>query len=112
MGPLYPSPLGWRSLIIPILGALCSLIGWFATPRAHQTTLPTPPKTSGPSQTSGPSDSPNTQNIFNPISNRPTHRPAFTLIELLVVLAIIAILIGLLLGGVQKVRERSRQLGC
>jgi prepilin-type N-terminal cleavage/methylation domain-containing protein/prepilin-type processing-associated H-X9-DG protein len=44
--------------------------------------------------------------------NRPTSRPAFTLVELLVVIAIIGVLVGLLLPAVQSARESARRNAC
>jgi len=44
--------------------------------------------------------------------NRPTSRPAFTLVELLVVIAIIGLLVGLLLPAVQSARESARRNAC
>ncbi len=33
MGPLYPYPMGWKSLLFPLLGTVCSLGGWMAVSR-------------------------------------------------------------------------------
>lgn len=47
-----------------------------------------------------------------PSGSRPSHRQAFTLVELLVVIVIIGILIGLLLPAVQMARESARRMSC
>jgi prepilin-type N-terminal cleavage/methylation domain-containing protein/prepilin-type processing-associated H-X9-DG protein len=46
------------------------------------------------------------------MSRTPSHRPAFTLIELLTVVALIGVLAGLLLPVLASVRERARQTVC